>query len=100
MKFNSNDPYQIAKDNEIVIVSEPLANIHGYYNNVSGQKFIHVSETIPKYFRRFVVAHLLYGASNNPEEMMFLYEKIYSLKMKLKQINSHMIYFMRLKLSN
>lgn len=75
MKFKSNDPYQIAKDNGIMVIVEPLANIHGYYNNVLGKKFIHVNDMLPEYFRRFVVAHMLYGATYKPNEMMFLREK-------------------------
>lgn len=75
MKSNITDPYQIARENNVIIIAEPLANIHGYYNNVMNRKFIHVSETIPEYFRRFVVAHLLYGVIHNPDEMMFLYER-------------------------
>lgn len=69
------DPYVIAKENNIIIIGEPLATVSGYYSNIMGKKFIHVNDALPGYYRRYVVAHLLYTALNNPNEMAFLKEK-------------------------
>lgn len=69
------DPYQVAKDNNVLVIAEPLGAVLGYYGKVADQKIIHVHEELPEYFHRYVVAHMLYGAIERPEEMLLLKEK-------------------------
>ena len=57
--------YQIAKENKILVIDEPLGIIDGYYNKVDGKKFIHVNSTLPELYKKFVVAHQLYYAIND-----------------------------------
>lgn len=68
----SKDPYIIAKENNIIIVVEPLAKIGGYYNKVMNQKFIHINDELPEHFQEHIIAFLLCGALNKPDEMLFL----------------------------
>ena len=74
-KHNTRNPYEIARKENIVVVIEELGNVFGYYNQVMGQKFIHVNESLPAYFQSYVVAHMLYAAFTNNEGMQFLKEK-------------------------
>lgn len=68
----SKDPYIIAKENNILIVAEPLAKIGGYYNKVMNQKFIHINDGLPEHFQKYIVAFLLRSALHRPNEMLFL----------------------------
>lgn len=74
-KYGTRDPYKLCKLNDILIIQEPLGNIQGYYNNVDGQKFIHVNDKLPEYYQSYVIAHMLYRVFTNPEEMLFLKRK-------------------------
>ena len=74
-KYKTRDPFEIAKQNNIFIINEPLGNIYGYYENQLGQKFIHLNNTLPMYYQKYVVAHLLYRVFTNPNEMLFLKKK-------------------------
>lgn len=74
-KYGTNNPYELCKLAGVLIVQEPLGNIHGYYNKVGGQKFIHVNDKLPEYFQGYVVAHMLYRVFTNPDEMLFLKRK-------------------------
>lgn len=70
------NPYQIAKENNIIVIAEDLGKIYGYYKQTEGQKFIHINETLPTYYQRHITAHLLYPALYRPEEMYFVKEKL------------------------
>lgn len=71
-KYNTNNPYEIAKNSKVVVILEPLGNIRGYYNKACGQKFIHVNDKLPMDKRPFVVSHLLYPALKDQDEMYIL----------------------------
>lgn len=71
-KYNTNNPYEIAKTSKIVVILEPLGNIQGYYNKACGQKFIHVNDKLPMEHRPFIVSHLLYPALKDQDEMYLL----------------------------
>lgn len=68
-KYN---PYEIAKTNRIVVILEPLGNIHGYYNKAHGQRFIHINDRLPIEERPCVVSHLLYPALKNQDELYLM----------------------------
>lgn len=65
-------PYQMTKQHDVFIIGEPLGDFHGYYNNIDGQKIIHVNTRVPQPFQKYVVAFLLYGAINKPNEILYL----------------------------
>lgn len=74
-KYKTRDPFEIAKQNNIFIISEPLGNIYGYYENQLEQKFIHLNDVLPVYYQKYILAHLLYRVFTNPNEMLFLKKK-------------------------
>lgn len=74
-KYQTRDPFAIAKKSSALIIREPLGNIYGYYDNTSGQKFIHLNDSLPEYYQGYVAAHMLYRVFTNPSEMLFLKEK-------------------------
>ena len=74
-KYNSRNPYEIARKENIIVVFEPLGNIYGYYNTVLGVRFIHINEDVPEHFQRNIVSRLLYPALNSKEEIQFITRK-------------------------
>lgn len=65
------DPIDICNKHDILIISEPLGNVLGYYEKLSGQPIIHINENVLPYYRHFVIAYLLYGFIFNPNEPLF-----------------------------
>lgn len=74
-KHNTRNPYTIARLENIIVIDEHLGNVYGYYNKLDGQKFIHINEDVPEYFHRYLLAHLLYPALNDLEDMQFIKQK-------------------------
>ena len=74
-KHHSQNPYEIARKENIIVVFEPLGKIYGYYNNVLGLKFIHINEDVSEHLQRDIVEYLLYPALNNKEEIQFITRK-------------------------
>ena len=74
-KYNSRNPYEIARKENIIVVFEPLGNIYGYYNNVLGIRFIHINENVQEHLQRDIVECLLYPALNNKEKIQFITRK-------------------------
>ena len=66
-QFKTSCPYKIAKNNNILVICEPLGNIEGYYNKVNDQKFIHVNSDLSNWYMTFVVAYQLYNAIHDLE---------------------------------
>lgn len=65
-------PYDIAKQHAILIIGESLGDFHGYYNNIYDQKIIHVNTRVPQAFQKYVVAFLVHGAIQRPNEPLYL----------------------------
>lgn len=59
-KFGNN-PFEIAHQKNILIVAEPLGNIHGYYSDMLGQKIIHVNDSLNPLIMDYVTSYLLIG---------------------------------------
>lgn len=74
-KHNTNNPYTIARLEQITVMDEPLGNIYGYYHEVDGNKIIHINEDVPEYFHKYLVAHLLYPALSESKDMQFIKQK-------------------------
>lgn len=84
-KYQTRDPFAIAKKGGVLIIKEPLGNICGYYDNASGQKFIHLNDSLPEYYQDYVAARMLYRVFTNPDEMLFLKEKRAALFTELEK---------------
>ena len=66
-KYSNKDLCDILKENNILVVQEPLGSIGGYYNEVNKQKYIHVNSDLSTWYSMFVIAYQLYNALNNIE---------------------------------
>lgn len=72
LKYKNMGICDILKQNNILVVNEPLGKINGYYNKVNDQKIIHVNSELTVWYGKFVVAYQLYYALNNIEYKFWL----------------------------
>nr|MBS9408321.1 hypothetical protein [Streptococcus oralis] len=45
-RYNTRDPYLIAEEKRIVVITEDLGDIFGYYHKISRIPFIHINERL------------------------------------------------------
>lgn len=69
--YSTTNPFDIAKQKNILIIKENLGTIRGYYNMPLRQKQIHLNENLNEFEMRFTCAHelghaLLHPKSNTP----------------------------------
>lgn len=70
-KHESTDPFDIARQSEIIVLYEDLGNTLGFYSSYKRFKFIHINNRINETIQRFVCAHelghaLLHPKANTP----------------------------------
>ncbi|WP_420768718.1 ImmA/IrrE family metallo-endopeptidase [Parageobacillus thermoglucosidasius] len=70
-KHKSNDPFQIAKEKNIIVLFEELGSTLGFYSSYKRIKFIHINNQLEEMIQRFVCAHelghaVLHPKSNTP----------------------------------
>lgn len=70
-KHKSNDPFQIAKEKNIIVLFEELGSTLGFYSSYKRIKFIHINNQLEEMIQRFVCAHelghaVLHPRSNTP----------------------------------
>ncbi|QLY79211.1 MULTISPECIES: ImmA/IrrE family metallo-endopeptidase [Clostridium] len=65
-KYKTNNPFDIAKGENIIIFKEPLGSINGYYNKFVRQKMIHVNEDLTYSKQLFTCGHELGHAIFHP----------------------------------
>jgi Zn-dependent peptidase ImmA (M78 family) len=65
-KHKTNNPFDIAKGENIIIFKEPLGSINGYYNKFVRQKMIHVNEDLTYSKQLFTCGHELGHAIFHP----------------------------------
>jgi Zn-dependent peptidase ImmA (M78 family) len=70
-KHKCNDPFQIAKEKNIIILFAELGNTFGFYSSYKRIKFIHINNQLNEKQQRFVCAHelghaVLHPKSNTP----------------------------------
>jgi Zn-dependent peptidase ImmA (M78 family) len=58
-KYQSRNPFEIAKGEGIIISDEPLGNIRGYYNKAFRQRMIHLNQNLEDEERFRTCAHEL-----------------------------------------
>lgn len=66
-KHETRNPYAIARQLGIIIAYEPLGTIHGYYNTLYRQRFIHINRDLRSYQQKYVCAHELGHAILHPD---------------------------------
>jgi Zn-dependent peptidase ImmA (M78 family) len=67
----SNDPFQIAKEKNIIVLFADLGNTLGFYSSYKRVQFIHLNNQLNEKQQRFVCAHelghaVLHPKSNTP----------------------------------
>lgn len=70
-RYQSRDPFEIAKGEGILILDEHLGGVRGYYNKAYRQKMIHLNDELDDEERRRTCAHelghsILHPESNTP----------------------------------
>ncbi|MDA2120072.1 ImmA/IrrE family metallo-endopeptidase [Bacillus cereus] len=70
-KYQTIDPFEIARQKNIIVLFEDLGNTLGFYNTYKRFKFIHINNQINETTQRFVCAHelghaLLHPKANTP----------------------------------
>ena len=65
-KYDTTDPFELARCLGIIVLFEDLGSIHGYFNTVCRQKFIHINQNLSEIERRLTVAHELGHALLHP----------------------------------
>ncbi|EOW9529611.1 ImmA/IrrE family metallo-endopeptidase [Bacillus cytotoxicus] len=70
-KYETTNPFEIARQKEIIVLYDDLGNTLGFYNTYKRFKFIHINNQIDEITQRFVCAHelghaLLHPKSNTP----------------------------------
>ncbi len=68
-KYDTSDPFELARCLGIIVLFENLGTIHGYFNTVCRQKFIHINQNLSEVEQRLTAAHeighvLLHPTSN------------------------------------
>ena len=58
-KYNTRDPFKIAKYENINIMFEQLGNLKGYYRKILGRKFIVVNYEMDEFSQLIIVSHEL-----------------------------------------
>lgn len=66
-KYETRNPFEIAKQLDIQIIIEPLGSIKGYYSSSYRIKFIHINQDLPSDIQRQVCAHELGHAILHPK---------------------------------
>lgn len=67
-KYNTRNPFRIAKEMNIKVIYEPLGDINGYFTTVLREKQIHINSDIQEQKQLFTAAHELGHALLHPKE--------------------------------
>ncbi len=88
-KHATNNPFDIARGEKIIILYEDLGNINGYYNKYARQKFIHINGNLDSIMQTLTCAHELGHADIHPNSNtpFFRDNSFYSINKLEKQAN-------------
>ena len=70
-KCDTRNPFEIARQKNIIILFESLGSVRGYYNFCFRKKFIHINDSLSEEQSLFTAAHelghaILHPKSNTP----------------------------------
>lgn len=88
-KYGTNNPFEIAHGENIIILYENLGSINGYYNKFVRQKFIHINENLNTEKQFLTCTHELGHARIHPNSNtpFFRENSYYSINKLEKQAN-------------
>lgn len=58
-KYDTRDPFKIAKYLDYIVIQTPLIGIRGFYDHKKRNHFIYINSELDEWQRRFVCAHEL-----------------------------------------
>lgn len=88
-KYKTRNPFDIAENENIIILYESLGSINGYYNKYARQKFIHINSEISEEMQLVTCAHELGHARlhQNANTPFFRANTFFSISKLEKQAN-------------
>ena len=88
-KYGTNNPFEIAEGEKIIIYKEPLGTIRGYYNKYVRQKSIHINCNLSERQQYVTCGHELAHARLHPNANtpMFRENTFYSINKLERQAN-------------
>jgi len=94
--YKTNNPFEVMKSKNILLLYENLGCIRGYYNLILRQKQIHINCDLDEFQRKFTGAHELGHAILHPKSCTpFLLENTYQSVDKLEiQANKFAVEFL------
>lgn len=66
-KYQTNDPFEIARAKNIYLFFQDLVNTYGYYHTYKRVQMIHINSRLDEQMQRFVCAHELGHAVLHPK---------------------------------
>ena len=95
-KYGTINPFDIAKEEKIIIYKEPLGTIRGYYNRYARQKFIHINSDLDEREQYVICGHELAHARLHPNANtpMFRENTFYSIDKLERQANKFDAYLL------
>lgn len=96
-KFDTRDPYALAKQKNIIVQVESLGGIRGYFNKCYRQKFIHINCDIPQGQQYMTCAHelghaLMHPDANTPFLQNFTMLSVNKLEIEANRFMVHLLY--------
>lgn len=67
-KYETRDPFKIAKQRNIIILREPLGEVLGFYNCIRRIQFIHLNDGLEEKDENYVCSHELGHSILHPYE--------------------------------
>ncbi len=95
-KYGTNNPFEIAEYEGIIVLYEPLGTIRGFYNKYARQKFIHINSDLNECEQLVVCGHEL-GHSllhTNSNTKFFKSNTFYSVDKLERQANKFDAYLL------
>ncbi|MBU5469165.1 ImmA/IrrE family metallo-endopeptidase [Falcatimonas sp. MSJ-15] len=94
--YGTTNPFEIAKQKNILILKENLGTINGYYNMPLRQKQIHLNENLNEFEMRFTCAHelghaLLHPKANTPFLISSTYLSVNKLEIEANSFAIEML---------
>ncbi len=95
-KYGTNNPFELAKYLNIIILYEELGEIKGYYNKFARQKFIHLNNNLKEDELYFTCGHelghaIIHPNSNTPALRENTLYSINKLEMEANQFSVDLI---------
>ena len=96
-QYATRDPFEMAKQRNIITCFEPLGNIRGYYNQCYRQKFIHINNDMPKPQQLMTCGHelghaVMHPKANTPFLQEFTLFSVNRLENEANRFMVHLLY--------